>query len=73
MTSLTLYTKLETLPKELKDEAKKFIQKLLEKSNRNKKLKGKPEIRKREFGSLKGKIKLTEDFDAPIDDFKDYM
>lgn len=27
----------------------------------------------RAFGSLKGKIKISEDFDAPIDDFRDYM
>lgn len=27
----------------------------------------------RVFGSSKGLIKMTEDFDAPLDDFKDYM
>jgi hypothetical protein len=25
------------------------------------------------FGSLKGKIKMSPDFNAPPDDFKDYM
>ncbi|QEK53342.1 DUF2281 domain-containing protein [Pedobacter aquae] len=25
------------------------------------------------FGELKGKIKISNDFDAPIDDFKEYM
>ncbi len=25
------------------------------------------------FGSAKGKIKIFDDFDAPLDDFKDYM
>ena len=25
------------------------------------------------FGCLKGKISMAEDFDAPLDDFKDYM
>jgi len=25
------------------------------------------------FGCLKGKIRLSEDFDAPLEDFKDYM
>ncbi len=34
----------------------------------------KPEARKqRVFGSAKGKIKMADDFDAPLDDFKDYM
>lgn len=33
-----------------------------------------PKIRKqRVFGSSKGLIKMTDDFDAPLDDFKDYM
>jgi antitoxin (DNA-binding transcriptional repressor) of toxin-antitoxin stability system len=25
------------------------------------------------WGVLKGKMKMTEDFDAPLDEFKDYM
>jgi len=25
------------------------------------------------FGSMKGKIVMAEDFDAPLDDFKEYM
>ncbi|WP_255327397.1 DUF2281 domain-containing protein [Pedobacter sp. V48] len=25
------------------------------------------------FGSLKGKITLSDDFDAPLEDFKEYM
>ncbi len=29
--------------------------------------------KQRVFGSSKGLIKMTEDFDAPLDDFKDYM
>ncbi|OIN60074.1 type II toxin-antitoxin system VapB family antitoxin [Arsenicibacter rosenii] len=31
------------------------------------------EIRKRRFGSAENKYKLTADFDAPLDDFKEYM
>lgn len=29
--------------------------------------------KQRVFGSSKGLIKMTEDFDAPLEDFKDYM
>jgi len=29
--------------------------------------------KKRTFGSAKGKYQLAPDFDAPLDDFKDYM
>lgn len=33
-----------------------------------------PKIRKqRIFGSSKGLIKMADDFDAPLDDFRDYM
>jgi hypothetical protein len=29
--------------------------------------------KKSAFGSMKGKIKMADDFDAPMDDFKEYM
>ena len=29
--------------------------------------------KQRELGALKGKITMSEDFDAPLDDFKDYQ
>lgn len=67
MASLTLYTKLETLPSELKKEASDFIDSLIMK-NQPKKTKSKPK-----FGSLKGKIKLSTDFDDSLDVFNDYM
>jgi len=28
---------------------------------------------KRKLGSAKGKIKITDDFDSPLEDFKDYI
>jgi hypothetical protein len=73
MTSLSLYTKLETLPSELKAEAKLFIEKLLEKTKKDKEPNSKKKLKNRKFGSLKGKIHLSADFDAPLDDFKEYM
>lgn len=70
MASLTIYTKIETLPPALKEEAKNFIEYLVAKT---KKKKADEDVKKPVFGSLKGKIHLTEDFDAPLDAFKDYM
>lgn len=32
-----------------------------------------PESRKRAFGSLKGKITMRDDFNEPLEDFKEYM
>lgn len=29
--------------------------------------------RKRRFGSARGMIKISDDFDEPLEDFKDYM
>jgi len=70
MTCLSLYTTIETLPPDLKEEAKDFIEYLLEKTkNKN----ATPKSKKPVFGSLKGKIHLSKDFDAPLDAFKDYM
>ena len=31
------------------------------------------EKRERRFGSAKGQIKIAEDFDEPLEDFRDYM
>ncbi|HVI46818.1 MAG TPA: DUF2281 domain-containing protein [Chitinophaga sp.] len=67
MNSLSIYTKLETLPKDLKQEVSDFIDFLVQKSSVKKK-KIIPQ-----FGSAKGKIKMSPDFDAPLDDFKEYM
>ena len=67
MSNLTLYTKLETLPPELKTEVSDFIDFLIEKTKKkNKKVVP-------QFGSAKGKIHMAKDFDAPIDDFNEYM
>ena len=69
MTSLTLYTKLETLPSELKKEASDFIESLVQKNNAQKVYKKAKPV----FGSLKGKITLSEDFDTPLVVFNEYM
>lgn len=73
MTSLSLYTKIETLPPALKEEAKDFIEYLLEKTKKKNKNSEFQNQSKKAFGSLKGKISLSEDFDEPLEDFKDYM
>ncbi len=67
MNSLSIYTKLETLPADLKKEVSDFIDFLLQKSS-SKKNKTVPK-----FGSAKGKIKMSADFDEPLEDFKEYM
>ena len=71
MTALSIYTKLEMLPPSLKQEAMLFIESLVEKTSGQNS--GQASKTKPVYGSLKGKIKLSEDFDAPLDDFREYM
>lgn len=69
MTTFSLYKKLEQLPPDLKIEVQNFIDFLLDKNNSKNEI----QVIKREFGSLKGKIHLSKDFDDPVDDFNEYM
>ncbi|MDD4192650.1 MAG: DUF2281 domain-containing protein [Mangrovibacterium sp.] len=67
MKQIQLYTKISYLPTDLKSQVNDFIDFLLAKR--------KKEIKKRQpkFGSAKGQIYISPDFDEPLDDFKDYM
>jgi hypothetical protein len=59
-----LYGKIESLPIEMQKEVSLFADFLLSKT-------ASTAIPK--FGSLKGKIHLSTDFDEPLSDFKEYM
>lgn len=67
MTNTMLKMEINTMPKALRDEVSDFVAFLKKKS------KLKPLLKEREFGFAKGKIKLSADFDEPLDDFKNYM
>jgi Protein of unknown function (DUF2281) len=67
MTSSALKIEINTLPKNLRQEVADFVAFLKTKS------KGKNKLKEREFGFFKGDIKLSADFDEPLDDFKEYM
>ena len=69
MENVVLYTKLATLPEDLKLEVSDFIDFLLSKATKDKKNKS---TAKPIFGSGKGMFKINADFDAPLEDFKDY-
>ena len=59
-----LYGKIDSLPLEMQKEVSLFADYLLSKNSQT-------IIPK--FGSLKGKIHLSADFDEPLSDFKEYM
>jgi len=67
MSDLQIYTELLSLPENLKEEVKDFIGFLKSKS------KEKVEIKERKFGYAKGFFEMSDDFDEPLEDFKEYM
>jgi hypothetical protein len=71
MEQVILLHQIEQLPDSLKNEVSDFIDFLLSK---NELTPGKSKNGKRNgFGCLKGKISISDDFNAPIDDFKEYI
>lgn len=67
MTERELYTKLSTLPPDLKAEVNDFVDFLL---NKKQKLNEKKQAI---FGSARGQFIMSADFDEPLEDFKEYM
>ena len=67
MEHIQLYTKITSLPNDIKSEVNDFIDFLMTKK--------KKEIKKKKpkFGCAKGQIYISPDFDEPLDDFKEYM
>jgi hypothetical protein len=67
MTDLRLYSELSSLPADLKKQVQdviEFLKTKARKQNSNK---------QRQFGAAKGFFKMHDDFDEPLEDFKDYM
>lgn len=67
MDHISLYTKINSLPNDIKSEVNDFIDFLIKK--RKKEIKNRKPI----FGCAKGQIYSSPDFDEPLDDFKEYM
>ena len=64
----TILEQIQQLPEQLKQEVLHYAEFLREKyTAQNRKNKD------RKAGSAKGKYKLAPDFDAPLEDFKEYM
>ena len=67
MTESQLFQQINSLPEAMKQEVMDFIEFLKHKSKPSKKKK------ERKFGCAKGFFKMKDNFDAPIEDFNDYM
>ena len=68
MSSADLFLKINSLPAEMRKEVEAFIESLMKRGKQDE-TKDKPIP----FGKFKGKIRMADDFDAPLDDFKEYM
>ena len=71
MTEKLVLLQLHQLPEHLKKEVLHYITFLIKEHANQVRQVRKP--KKRTFGSAKGKYQLAPDFDAPLDDFRDYM
>ncbi len=67
MTTNMLYTKIASLPPNLIKEVNDFVDFLKMKQEI------KEEIKERKFGCAKGLMVMHDDFDTPLEDFKDYQ
>ena len=65
MTDVLIYSKISSLPPNLKKEVGDFVDFLQSKKGKHKK--------KRVFGYAKNTIVLKPGFDEPLEDFKEYM
>jgi Protein of unknown function (DUF2281) len=69
MSEQLILSYMERLPDSLKSEVIDFIEFLLSKNKRLINAKKK----RPKFGCAKGKYQISADFDAPLEDFKEYM
>lgn len=67
MMNTILYEKINTLPPSMIKEVDNFVDFLKSKQ------KTKEKVKERKFGCAKGFFIMHDDFDEPLDDFKEYM
>jgi hypothetical protein len=69
----TLEKKIAKLPESLKLKVEGYVDALLDEKGISLMNSSDEKINDRGYGSLKGKIWMSEDFDKPLEDFNDYM
>ena len=72
MTKLPIWEKYQQLPASSGEAAAKFIDFLLSESAKSTSKSSDSKKQRKGFGSWKG-IRMSPDFDAPLEDFKEYM
>ena len=72
MSSADLFVKIESLPENLRKQVSDFVEFLLKRKDPSNKGGTETEKKKPVAGLLKGKIWIADDFDEPLEDFKEY-
>ena len=67
MSDVQLYSRITALPEDLQKQVADFVEFLETKTA------SKVENKKRKFGYAKNFFQMSDDFDEPLDDFKEYM
>ncbi len=73
MASADHYVQLSSLPDEVRRQVLDFIDFLMKREQQKNVNLDEPKKPKPIPGLLKGKVKIADDFDAPLDDFKEYL
>lgn len=68
MSTTQLSEEIATLPPDLQAEVRDFVAFLKTKTP-----KPQPPLKERQFGAGKGRITMADNFDEPLEDFKEYM
>ncbi|RYE90025.1 MAG: DUF2281 domain-containing protein [Cytophagaceae bacterium] len=68
MSTVQLVEEIATLPTSLQEQVRDFVAFL-----KTRHPQPEPPLKQRQFGAGKGLISMADDFDAPLDDFKEYM
>ncbi len=69
MSTQDQYIQIASLPEDVRKQVLDFIEFLMQRKNRPEE----PKKGKRPIGLAKGMITIPDDFDEPLEDFKDYM
>jgi hypothetical protein len=70
MSTNEVIDKISKLPEDLLKSASDYIDFLLLKAGNDR---NNEKLHQRKFGALKGKLWIADDFNAPLDELKDYM
>jgi Protein of unknown function (DUF2281) len=73
MSQVELLEKFNQLPESLQKQVLSYVSTLVEQNAEEQAKLERSSKRRNGFGILKGRIKMAEDFDEPLEDFKDYM